>query len=154
MLNGNMFADEVNASNVFEDYDKTSTGFMSRITGTYNISPTMEIMVMSFYRSPRDMPIGRMESMAFTSLSAKKKLLNDRLSISLNIADVLNTMGFKYTTIGENYFQESSRKWDSQAVSLQLAYRFGSIEDKSSFSRNRNGRNGEETNGMGDYEIE
>jgi len=155
MMNGNVFADEVNASNVFdEDYDKTSTGFMSRITGTYNISPTMEIMVMGFYRSPRDMPIGRMESMAFTSLSAKKKLLDDRLSVSLNINDVLNTMGFEYTTIGENYFQESSRKWMSQAVSLQLEYKFGSIEDKSSFSRNRNGSNGDDENDMGDYEIE
>ena len=114
----------------------------------------MELMVTGFYRSLRDMPIGRMESMAFTSLSAEKKLLGDRLSVSLNINDVLNTMGFKYTTIGENYFQESSRKWNSQAASLQLEYRFGSIEDKSSFSRNRNGRNGEEENGIGDYEIE
>jgi len=111
-------------------------------------------MVMGFYRSQRDMPIGRMESMAFTSLSAKKKLLDDRLSVSLNINDVLNTMGFEYTTIGENYFQESSRKWMSQAVSLQLEYKFGSIEDKSSFSRNRNGSNGDDENDMGDYEIE
>ena len=111
-------------------------------------------MVTGFYRSPRDMPIGRMESMAFTSLSAKKKLLDDRLSVSLNINDVLNTMGFEYTTIGENYFQESSRKWNSQAVSLQLEYRFGSIEDKSSFSQNRNGRNGEGGADSDEYEIE
>ena len=156
MINGNMYADKVNASSIFvdEDYDKTSTGFMSRITGTYIISPTMEIMVTGFYRSPRDMPIGRMESMAFTSLSAKKKLLDDRLSISLNINDLLNTMGFKYTTIGENYFQESSRKWNSRAASLQLEYQFGSIDDRSSFSRNRNRQNGNDESGVNDFEIE
>jgi outer membrane receptor protein involved in Fe transport len=153
MLNGNLFADEVNASNVFDDYNKTSTGFMSRVTGTWNISPTMEIMVMGFYRSPRDIPIGRMDSMAFTSVSAKKKVLNDKLSISLKVNDVLNTMGFGYETYGENYYQESTRKWNSQSVGIQLEYKFGSMEDKSSFSRKRNGQNGN-SDGMGEYEIE
>ncbi len=153
MLNGNLFADEVNASNVFDDYNKTSTGFMGRMTGTWNVSPTFEIMLMSFYRSPRDIPIGRMNSMAFTSVSAKKKVLNDKLAISLKVNDILNTMGFGYTTYGENYFQESTRKWNSQSIGIQLEYRFGSIEDKSSFNRKRNGQNGN-NNGMGDYEIE
>lgn len=153
MLNGNLFTDEVNASNVFDDYNKTSTGFMARMTGTWNVSPTFEIMLMSFYRSPRDIPIGRMKSMAFTSVSAKKKVLNDKLAISLKVNDILNTMGFGYTTYGENYFQESTRKWNSQSIGIQLEYRFGSIEDKSSFSRKRNGQNGN-NNGMGEYEID
>ncbi len=153
MLNGNLFADEVNASNVFDDYNETSIGFMSRLTGTWNVSPTLEIMLMGFYRSPRDIPIGRMESMAFTSISAKKKVLNDKLAISLKVNDVLNTMGFGYTTYGENYFQESTRKWNSQSVGIQLEYKFGSMEDKSSFSRKRNGQNGN-NDGIGEYEIE
>ncbi len=154
MFNGNMFADEVNASNVFEEYDRTSNGYMSRITGTWNISPTMDVMIMGFYRSPRDIPIGRIESMSFASISAKKKLLNERLEISLNINDVLNSMGFKYKTIGENYYQESTRKWNSQAALLQIEYRFGSIEDKSSSNRNRNRQNGSDESGVNDFEIE
>lgn len=154
MLNGNMFADEVNASNVFDDYDKTSTGYISRFTGTWNVSPTMELMIMGFYRSPRDLPFGRVESMSFASISARKKLLDDRLSVSLNIIDVLNSMRFKYTTIGENYFQESLRKRDNQSISLQLEYKFGSMEDKSSYNRNRDQQNSSEDNGGDDFEIE
>ena len=126
---------------------------MSRLTGTWNITQTFEVMVMDFYPSPRDIPIGRMDSMAFTSVSAKKKVLNDKLSISLNVRDVLNTMGFGYETYGENYYQESTRKWNSQSVGIQLEYKFGSMEDKSSFSRKRNGQNGN-NDGMGEYEIE
>ena len=152
MVNGNVYADEVNASNVFEDYDNTATGYTGRFTGTWNAAPTFEVMLMGFYRSPRDMPIGRVESMSFASISAKKKLLDDKLAISLNISDIFNTMGFTYRTSGENYFQENSRKWDSQSIGLQLEYKFGSIEDRSSF--NRNGRNGEDDNGGDDFEIE
>jgi len=153
MLNGNLYADEINASNVFEDYNSTSTGYTGRMTGTWKVSPTLDIMLMGFYRSPRDIPIGHIESMSFASVSAKKKLLDDKFSISLNINDILNTMGFKYKTIGENYYQENSRKWNSQFIRLQLEYRFGSIEDKSSFSRRQNGRNGDDS-GMDDFEIE
>ena len=123
------------------------------MTGTWKASPTLDIMFMGFYRSPRDIPIGHIESMSLASVSAKKKLLDDKLSISLNINDILNTMGFKYKTVGENYYQENSRKWNSQYVSLQLEYRFGSIEDRSSMNRNKNGRNSDDA-GMGDFEIE
>jgi outer membrane receptor protein involved in Fe transport len=151
MLNGNLFADEVNASDVFEEYDKTSTGFFGRMTGTWKINPTTEIMLMGFYRSPRDIPIGSIKSMSFTSLSAKKKLMDNKLAISLNIRDIFNTMGFGYKTYGDNYFQDATRKWVSQSIGLQLEYKFGSIEDRSSFNKNRS--NGDE-NGMDDYELD
>jgi len=152
MLNGNLFADEVNASDVFEDYDKTATGFFGRMTGTWKINPTAEVMLMGFYRSPRDMPIGSMKSMAFTSLSAKKKLMDNKLAISLKINDLFNTMGFGYKTYGENYYQDATRKWGSQAIGLQIEYKFGSIEDRSSFNKNRNGNNSNDS--MGDYELD
>ena len=154
MLNGNLFADDVNASNVLDNYNKTSTGFMGRLTGTWNVNPTTEIMLMGFYRSPRDIAIGNMKSMAFTSISAKKKLLDEKLAISLNVNDIFNTMGFGYETFGENYYQNTERKWNSQAVGIQLEYKFGSIEDRSSFNKKRNGRNGGDDDSMGDYEIE
>lgn len=154
MMNGNIYADEVNASDIFEDYNKTSTGFMGRVTATWNFSPTLELMLMGFYRSPRDIPIGRVESMSFTSISVKKKLLDDRFSVALRLNDVFNTMGFQYETYGDNYFQESSRKWDSQMLSINLEYKFGSIEDKSRYNGNQDRLKNENGSGMGDFDIE
>lgn len=154
MMNGNIYADEVNASNVFEDYNKTSTGFMGRVTATYNVSPTLEFMLMGFYRSPRDIPIGRIESMSFTSISVKKKILDDRFSVALRLNDIFNTMGFQYETYADNYFQESSRKWDSQMVSINLEYKFGSMEDKSRYNGKQDRSRNENGSSMGDYDIE
>ena len=154
MMSGNIYADEVNASDIFEDYNKTSTGFMGRMTTTWNFSPSLELMLMGFYRSPRDIPIGRVESMSFTSISVKKKLLDDRFSVALRINDVFNTMGFQYETYGDNYFQESSRKWDSQMVSINLEYKFGSMEDKSRYNGKQDRSKNENGSGMGDFDIE
>lgn len=154
MMNGNIYTDEVNASNVFEDYNKTSTGFMGRITATWNFSPSLELMLMGFYRSPRDIPIGRIESMSFSSISVKKKLLDDRFSVALRLSDVFNTMGFQYATYGDNYFQESTRKWDSQMVSINLEYKFGNMEDKSRYNGKQDRSKNENGSGMGDFDIE
>ncbi len=154
MMNGNIYADEINASDIFEDYNKTSTGFMGRVTATWNFSPTLELMLMGFYRSPRDIPIGRVESMSFTSISVKKKLLDDRLSVALRLNDIFNTMGFQYETYGDNYFQESSRKLDSQMLSINLEYKFGSMEDKSRYNGKQDHSKNENGSGMGDFDIE
>ena len=153
-MNGNIYADEVNASDIFEDYNKTSTGFMARVTATWNFSPTLELMLMGFYRSPRDIPIGRVDSMSFSSISVKKKILDDRLSVALRLNDIFNTMGFQYETYGDNYFQESSRKWTSQMVSINLEYKFGNIDDKSRYNGKQDRSANENGSGMGDFDIE
>ena len=154
MVSGNIFIDEVNATSVFdtEDYNATSVGFMGRFTATYILTPSLEIMLMGFYRSPRDIPFGNLNSMSFTSFSVKQKFLNDKLAVSLRLNDLFNTMGFGFITEGDYYYQESNRKFDSQIASISLEYNFGEIEDRSRFSRKRNGeKNGSD---MGGFEIE
>lgn len=154
MFSGNIFVDEVNATSVFdtEDYNETSVGFMGRFTATVNLTPSTEIMLMGFYRSPRDIPFGNLNSMSFTSFSVKQKFLNDKLAVSLRLNDLFNTMGFGFITEGDYYYQESTRKFDSQIASISLEYIFGDIEDRSRFSRKQNGeKNGSDMSG---FEIE
>ncbi len=153
MASGNLFSDEVDASSAFDndDYDETSTGFFGRVSAIWNITPSTELMLMGFYRSPRDIPIGKLNSMSFSSLSLKKKFLGDRLAVSLRLNDLFDTMGFGFTTEGENYYQESYRKFDSQIASISLEYHFGEMEDRSRYNRKRNGESGDE---MGGFEIE
>ncbi|MBC8175390.1 MAG: TonB-dependent receptor [Candidatus Marinimicrobia bacterium] len=152
MANGNLFSDEVDASSVFDndDYDETSTGFFGRVSAIWNIAPSTELMLTGFYRSPRDIPIGSLNSMSFSSMSVKKKFMDDRLAVSLRLNDLFDTMGFGFTTESDNYFQESYRKFDSQIASISLEYHFGKMEDRSRFSQKRNKNNSD----MGGFEIE
>ncbi len=154
MLNANAYVDEVDASNVFSgDYDKTSSGYMLRFTATWNALPSTEVMMTGFYRSPRDIPVGQIGSMSFTSLSIKRKFMKERLSLTLKMNDIFNTMGFDFEAQDVNYYQTSSRRWDSQVASITVEYRFGKVEDNSQFSRKRrSGNNGDSD--MNGFEIE
>ncbi|MFQ6612840.1 MAG: TonB-dependent receptor domain-containing protein [Fidelibacterota bacterium] len=152
MMNANVYRDEINASNLFSDYDRNSTGFMSRFTATWKLLPATEVMFMGFYRAPFDIPFGRIESMSFSSLSVKKSFLDQKLAVSLRLNDVFNTMRFQFSAHDFNYRQNSSRKWESQIFNVTLEYNFGKMEDRSRFSRQRERNNSDE--GMGGYEVE
>lgn len=139
MLNGNIFQDEINASNLYDgEYNAKSTGYMGRFTTTWKVRKGTEFMFTGFYRGPRDIPLGKIGSMTFTSLSLKQSFINNRLSVSLRINDPFNTMGFNYKTKDLNYSQVSNRKWESRIATLTFEYRFGKMEDRSRFNRNRN----------------
>ena len=61
-------------------------------------------------------------------------------------------MGFGFTTENDYYYQDSYRTFDSQIASISLEYKFGKMEDRSSYSRKRNGKNNDSDSGG--FEIE
>ncbi len=152
MANANLYRDEINASNLFEDYDRNSTGFFTRFTATWKAAPSTEVMFMGFYRAPFDIPFGRIESMSFTSLSVKRNFLEEKLSVSLRLNDVFNTMGFQFHAHDVNYRQDSARKWESKIASITVEYHFGKMEDRSRFNRRQ--ERGDAMESMGDFEVE
>ena len=91
-------------------------------------------------------------------MSLKRKLMDDRLNLTLNIGDPFKLSGFGFTTWGDfdddgirDWEQTSYRKWQSRNIRLSIEYRFGKMEDRSRFSRQRRGQ------GMdmgGDMEID
>ena len=151
MMNANLYYDEVNANNIVDNYSYISKGINGRLTATYLVQPTMEMMFTGFYRAPRTIPFGTIESMSTTSLSIKKRLMDDKFAVSMQFRDLFNTLKFVYDTGNDLYIQHSERQWESQVASISLEYRFGKIEDRSKYGkRNRNGNDMEET----DFEIE
>ena len=129
-ISGNAFHDEYDASNILNDYNPSSTGFSTRMTIMWSITPTTELSAFSFYRGPRDIPIGRIQSMSFSNISIKKKFIDNRFSISLRVNDPFNTMGFRINVSGEDWKRESSWKWESRYMTLNLEYNFGKMEER------------------------
>ncbi len=154
MLGGNVYWDEVN-SDLFEDnYDKTARGQSIRFTTTWNMNRTTEMMFFMFYRSPRDIPIGKIGSMSFSAISLKKKFMDEKLNLSVKVGDPFNLSGFSFEAWGEEWYQSSTRKWMSQTVTVGLEYRFGKMEDKSRFNRSRNQNGRGDDMGNGEFGIE
>ncbi len=132
-----------------------------RFTTMWNITPTTEFMFFMFYMPARDIAIGKMDAMSFSSMSVKKKLMDERLNLTLNIGDPFGLSGFGFESWGDidddgirDWYQDSDRNWSSQTVRLTLEYRFGKMEDRSRFSRQRGDRDQGMDMDSGNMEID
>ena len=137
MFSGSVYQDEINTDLYGEDYDNTSQGQRLRFTTMWNINSTTEFMFFMFHMPSRDFAIGSMDAMTFSSLSLKKKLMEERLNLTLNIGDPFGLSGFGFYSFGDNWEQNATRNWNSQTLRLTLEYRFGKMEDRSRYSRQR-----------------
>ena len=137
MFSGSVYQDEINTDLYGEDYDNTSQGQRLRFTTMWNINSTTEFMFFMFHMPSRDFAIGSMDAMTFSSLSLKKKLMEERLNLTLNIGDPFGLSGFGFYSFGDNWEQNATRNWNSQTFRLTLEYRFGKMEDRSRYSRQR-----------------
>lgn len=101
---------------------KLPMGFGLQISGWFN-SP-------SFWGTLRSAAQGAMD------IGLNKKVLHDKGELRLRVGDVLGTAGWK----GENLFtpglyMTAQNRWESQTVTLNFSYRFGSSEVKAARQR-------------------
>jgi hypothetical protein len=90
--------------------------------------------------------------MTWSSVSVKQKLMDERLNLTLNVSDPFAMSGFGFSLQNDSWVQESIRNFSSRTVRLTLEYRFGKMEDKSRFSRQR--RQGGMDRDNANYEID
>lgn len=112
-----------NAFNAYAEQNfKLPKGFKLQISGWYNSR--------SFWGTLRSNPQGAMD------VGIQKKVLKDKGEIRLRVGDVLGTARWS----GENLFSPGLRmiaggNWESQTVTLNFSYRFGSNEVKGARQR-------------------
>ena len=152
IFGGNTYWDDINTDIYGDVYDKTSKTNNFRITSTYNVLPTTEISFFMFHQPKKEIAIGTFNAMTWSSMSVKQKLMDERLNLTLNISDPFAMSGFGFSLQNDSWQQESVRNFSSRTVRLTLEYRFGKMEDKSRFSRQR--RQGGMDNDNANYEID
>ena len=157
MFSGSVYWDEINSELFGSDYNKTAQGQRLRLTTMWNINPTTEFMFFIFYMPGRDIAIGKMDAMSFSSMSVKKKFMDERLNLTLNVGDPFGLSGFGFESWGDldedgvrDWYQDANRNWNSRSIRLTLEYRFGKMEDRSRFSRQRRGEGMQMEEGSGE----
>ena len=118
MFSGSVYQDEINTDLYGEDYDNTSRGQRLRFTTMWNINSTTEFMFFMFHMPSRDFAIGSMDAMTFSSLSLKKKLMEERLNLTLNIGDPFGLSGFGFYSFGDNWEQDATRNWNLSLIHI------------------------------------
>ena len=152
IFGGNTYWDDINTDIYGDVYDKTSKTNNFRISPTYNVLPATEISFFMFHQPKKEIAIGTFNAMTWSSMSVKQKLMEERLNLTLNISDPFAMSGFGFNLQNDSWLQESVRNFSSRTVRLTLEYRFGKMEDKSRFSRQR--RQGGMDRDNANYEID
>jgi outer membrane cobalamin receptor len=123
-------------SNVDGDLGNSAFGWSVRFNASWQVRPGLSMQAFYFYRAPIDIEQGRISSFSMANIALSQKLLNDKASLSLRLSDPFDTMGFDFVTSDANFYQESSRKWESRIAYLTFTYNFG----QQSRRRNRGDR--------------
>jgi outer membrane receptor protein involved in Fe transport len=147
-FNGYRFVSD--AGNVEAGYGADSFTWTTRANASFALPQGLDLQLSGFYRAPMDTETGRISSVSRTELSVRKRLLDDRASLTFRVADVFDTMGFNFTVDEQLFYQEASRKWQSRVAMLTFSYTFGEQQRRQRGDRQRGQEGGE---GDGDFEV-
>lgn len=98
---------------------------------TFRLPLGFSLQLSGWYNSPAFWGTLRSDAQGAVDLGIQKKVLDDKGELRLRIGDILGTAGWG----GENIFTPGLRMrargtWESQTVTLNFSYRFGSAEIK------------------------
>lgn len=129
-LNGNVFYDQIDASNIGYTSHKSVVSW----SGTFNVdaSPvkTTVFQVNSNYRSARLTPQGDSRPSFVLNLGMRQELFRKRLSITVAVSDLLKTQRQEMRLDIAGTRQHVTNRRDSRIVSLGMTYHYGGIEKK------------------------
>jgi outer membrane cobalamin receptor len=115
-----------NASNLDSSLSVRTFGWTARTNAAFHVSPTLDFQTLLFYRAPMTVEQGRIDSRLRFSLAARKKLMDDKLSVALRLIDPFNSSRQRSTTIDPRFVQVSERWRADRGLLLSVNWSFGS----------------------------
>jgi hypothetical protein len=100
-------------------------GWMARVNGTYNLDQQTALQAQYFYRAPMNIERGRFYSTSVVNLSVRRKLADDRGTVTLRWSDPFRTSRFRVEAGDDNIFQLTSSRFNTRAVYLTFQYAVG-----------------------------
>lgn len=121
-LSANVFKQVTEAGNLASELSNDAIGFRSRLTGTVDVGAGLKLQLSQYYRSPHDIPGGRIAAATSTDVALRQEWMSGRVSVGLEVEDVFGREGFMIERDMERYYQEYFR--DEQERNLQFSLRY------------------------------
>jgi hypothetical protein len=88
------------------------------------------------YTGPIIAITSKMEPQFSIDLAIKRDFLDNKISLTARVTDLLNTLKNSYTAWGDNFYAENWRKTETRVVYFSVAYNFGSQSKKTKSNGN------------------
>jgi len=154
----NMYYSQLNAATYKDPYDPTIT---TAIPGqnnfswtasellNFNLSKTFSGQITGRYASPQIISQGLKQERYTIDLGIRQTFLDRKLSVNLNVRDLLNSNKDKSTTSGIGFNQSSENYFNARMVNLAVSYNFGNSKPKRSDLKKKNDSTDTEMEDMG-----
>ncbi len=96
-----------------------------RLNATTQVNPTVILQAFYFYRAPVKIEKGRFSGMQMTTLTLRKKLDGDNMSVAVRVQDPFNTMKFRIKAGDDNLEQITARRFGVRATYVTFQWNYG-----------------------------
>jgi outer membrane receptor protein involved in Fe transport len=129
-LNGNVFYDQIDASNIGYSTKKSIVTWSGTLIVSANLTGTTMCQLSANYRAARLTPQGEMHPSFGLNVGARQDLLREKVSLTLTVSDVLRTQKQDLNLDVAGVRQDVTNRRDSQVAYLGLAWHYGRPEKK------------------------
>jgi outer membrane receptor protein involved in Fe transport len=151
-ISGNVFQSIINGTNVDASLNNNNLSWNARFISNNKISKTLSTQIIANYNAPNVMPQGMTIPIYGIDLAIKKDIFKGKGTLTLNVSDIFDWRRFGATLSDATFYNQFTRKRESQVATLNFSYRFGSKDFAPSRRKASKGNEGGlEGGGGGDF---
>lgn len=129
------------------DYSAKNTSWFARFSSKVTLPWQIDWQTNARYRGARQDAQSDTDGILSIDLAFSKELLNNNLTVSLNVRDLLNSRRRQSLTTTDFFERYSESQWRLRQINLALIYRFNQ-------KLNKRDRKGRANNGDDDFDFE
>lgn len=122
-LNVNFFHADIDGSNIQAGYRAKTYSWLFRQTSRFTIGEGFDVQLRANYEARQKTAQGIRKGIFFMDLSASKRIIQDRGTLTLNVTDIFNSRRNRYIIEGENFFTEGNSQFMRRQINLTMNYR-------------------------------
>lgn len=107
------------------DIHSSATGYSGSIFFNADLMKGLTFSANTFFNTPPLVGGNQRGGYVFANVSLRQKLLDDKLSLTLQVRDPFNLQEWHSTYDSPEFYTESTSRWSSRSVGLNISYTFG-----------------------------
>jgi ferric enterobactin receptor len=122
---GSFYHYSSDASNLAGNLSAHSFVWNTRLNGTVKLSPVTDLQAFANYRAPAATEGGRQSAFVFMNFALRRKMWNDKGSVTLRLADPFNLMKWGYQTADGRVIELSEQHFGQRGLFFTVSRTFG-----------------------------
>jgi len=106
------------------DYGAKNTSWFARFSSKVELPGTIDWQTNAFYRGSQENAQTKNKGIFSMDLAFSKEILNETVTLSLNVRDLLNSRKRRSLTTTEFFNRESEFQWRQRQITFSVIYRF------------------------------